>query len=71
MELYNLIAKVSNANDSDASWELVLRFKPYIRKICFDEEKQCVDEDMVSDIIVRLHKRILGFKIRRPCEAEH
>jgi len=70
MDLFHLIIKASVLKDTEAAWELILRFKPYIRKICFDPEKKCVNEDMVSDIVIHLHKRILGFEVRFPCEGE-
>jgi len=64
IELYYFIVKASVDKDKKAAWELVLQFNPYIRRICYDSKNHSVNEDMVSDINIHLHKRILGFEIK-------
>ena len=65
-ELYLLIVRVSVEKCQKAAWEIVLRFQPYIKRACYDHEKRFLDEDMMSDIKIRLYKRILGFEVRDP-----
>ena len=65
--LYPLIVRVSAVKCHEAAWELVLRFRPYIKRACYSEKRCYTDEDMESYIIIRLHGRVLGFKVRRFC----
>lgn len=65
MRLFDLIWKATVEEDSDAIWEIILRFEPYIRNISSSSSSGKIDEDLMSYIHTKLHKRIGNFDVFR------
>ena len=64
MSLFQKIYEVSENNDMEVAWEIILLFEVYIHKECYSYNLKGTDEDMVSEIMTKLPKRILRFKIK-------
>lgn len=63
MSLFNLILRATVDKDSNAIWEIILMFEPYIRKASISSYSGKIDEDLMSYIQMKLYTRISNFNI--------
>ena len=65
MRLFYLIYRGSVLKDDAAIWDIIDLFHPLIVSACTDKYTGRVDEDMMSEIYIALHRRINNFNIFR------
>ena len=69
MRLFDLIWTATVENDSNATWEILLKFEPFIQKICRNSKSGEIDEDLMSFIYTKLPQRIDNFDIFKEEES--
>lgn len=63
MRLFFLIYRGSVLKDDTAIWNIIALFRPLIISACKDKFTGRIDEDMMIEMYIALHRRIKNFDI--------
>ena len=63
MRLFSLLYRGSVLKEDDAIWDIIVLFRPLIISACMNKFTGRVDEDMMSEMYIALHRRIKNFVI--------